>query len=201
MLKRFDSSPRTFAIIYGAVGSIVASALWALSPAVLDWLSSSTWGIFVRFINRRLEAAATLEPVNYSFFVLTVIFIIAAILWFEIAGRLKKALLGSVEPVPIAEVKALSRTTRLVAYGFMQLWVSLYFALMLIVGQVTTLNAMSGFNQHMRIVAPYVTQDESRLLLSKWSQMRTTEDYDAINERIAQIAKANSLRLPRSSMF
>ncbi len=203
MLKKINSNPIVSAIIYGAIGSIVASALWALAPIVTNWLASSSWIVLVNFINYRYEAAATLESMNYSFYVLTALFVVVAVLWFEIAGRLKKKLFGPSEPSVVVEVKEPSPATKWVLYIFIQFVIPLYllYALVQISGQVVTLNAITNFKQHMRIVAPYITQEESNQLLSKWSQMRTVEDYDAIYKRLSEVAKANGARLPRNNLY
>ncbi|MCD4502143.1 hypothetical protein [Chromobacterium vaccinii] len=205
MLKKIDSNPKAFAIIYGAVGSIAASAIWLLAPLLGSWLATSSWDVLVRYINHRYEAAATLEPVNYSFFVLTVIFVVVAILWFETAGRLKKMLYHANEPKPtsIEEAREPSKFAKAISYGLIQFVVPLYllYALVQISGQVITLNAITDFKQHMRILAPYITAGDSAQLYSKWSQMRTTDDYDAIYKHLSEVAKAHSLHLPRNHTY
>jgi hypothetical protein len=200
MLKKLDSNPKMFAIVYGAIGSIVASVLWVLAPTLGVLIANSGWSILVSFINQRFEAAATLEPVNYSFFLLTALFIVVVILWFEISGKAKKKLLGKQELDTITQFKEPSRFMRLSLYFFIQLLMPLYliYVLFQVSGQVVTLNAISDFKQHMRIVAPYITLEEEKQILSKWSLMKSFEDYESINRRLIEIVKANDLSLPRT---
>ena len=204
MLKKINSNSKAFTIVYGAIGSIVASAILHLAPIIADWLAGSSWGVIVNFINHRYEAAATLEPMNYSFFILMALFVVITMLWFEIAGRLKKKLFGTSErSVPIEVIDGPSRTAKVVLYSFIQFVIPLYllYILVQISAQVVTLNAITDFRQHMRIVAPYITEEESKQLFSKWSQMRTVEDYDAIYKRLSQVAESNKVRLPKNHLY
>ena len=201
MFNKIDTNPKAFAIFYGAVGSILASLIWAFAPSFGDWLATSTLGILIDFVNARYIRAATLEPVNYSFFILTAILVVFAVLWFEIAGRIKKSLFGSqdnerVKNEPSPWVKKL-------AYLFVQFVIPLYilYGLLQISGEVIVLNAITDFKQHILIVTPYIEREEKEKLLSQWSQMRSIDDYNKVYEPLVAVAKEHNLKLDKNRMY
>ena len=49
-----------------------------------------------------------------------------------------------------------------------------------IVGNYTQLSLISSFNQHMRILAPYIDEQTEEQIISEWSLMKTEADYDAV---------------------
>lgn len=201
MFKKIDTNPKAFAIFYGAVGSILASVIWAFAPSFGDWLATSTLGVLIDFINARYIRAATLEPVNYSFFVLTAVFVVFAVLWFEIAGRVKKSLFGAPDDEP--EKKEPPAWMKKIAYFFIQFVIPLYFlyGLIQISGEVIVLNAITDFKQHILIVTPYIEKEEKEKLLSQWSQMRSIDDYNKIYERLVAVAKEHNLKLYKNRMY
>jgi len=201
MFKKIDTNPKAFAIFYGAVGSILASLIWAFAPSLGDWLASSTLGVLIDFVNACYIRAATLEPVNYSFFVLTAILVVFAVLWFEIAGRMKKSLLGTQDDEP--ENKEPPPWMKKVAYFFVQFVIPLYilYGLFQISGEVIVLNAITDFKQHILIVTPYIEREEKEKLLSRWSQMRSIDDYNKVYERLVALAKEHNLKLYKNRMY
>ncbi|WP_115334695.1 hypothetical protein [Shewanella baltica] len=86
MFKKIETSPKASAIFYGSVSSIIASAILGGAPFLWDWLTASTLGVLIDFVNGCYIRAATLEAVNYSFFVLTAMFVVFVVLCFEILG-------------------------------------------------------------------------------------------------------------------
>lgn len=202
MFKKIDTNPKAFAIFYGAVGSILASVIWAFAPSLGDWLSNSTLGVLVDFVNARYIRAATLEPVNYSFFVLTAVLVVFAVLWSEIAGKIKKSLLGAgAESEP--ERKEPSPWMKKFAYVFIQFAVPLYilYGFAQISGEVIVLNAITDFKQHVLIVTPYIEMEEKEKLLSQWSQMRSIDDYNKVYERLVVVANEHNLKLYKNHMY
>jgi hypothetical protein len=204
MLKKIDLSPKAFTIFYGAVGSIIASMIWKFAPTFGDWLAVSSLGVLVDFVNARYVRAATLESVNYSFFVLTSFFVVFAVIWFEIVNRLKnifsdnnKINVGKKiksEPSPIVK-KIIYRLIQFITPVF------IIYGLFQIFGEVIVLNAITDFNQHIRIITPYISKEENDKLISQWSQMRSLNDYNKICEKLSTVAQANDLKLYRNRMY
>ena len=205
MFKKIDSNPKAFTIFYGAVGSILATALLAFAPSFVEWLKTSSLGMLIDFVNARYVRAATLEGANYSFFVLTAAFIAFAVLWLEIASRIKKRLLGlnGQNSDDESEKKEPPPWVKNIAYIFVQFIIPLYllYGLVQISGEVIVLNAITDFKQHILIVKPYISKDENDKLLSQWSQMRSVDDYNKVYEQLVAVAKKNGLKLYKNRMY
>ena len=205
MFKKIDSNPKTAAIVYGTVSSILASAIWQFAPSFNDWLSASSISVLVNFVNARYARAATLEGVNYSFFVLTAVFVALVVLWIEISSRIKKRFFSdeAQKKDKVQEKNEPPSWQKKIIYFMIQFWIPLYlfYGLIQISGEVIVLNAITDFKQHMLIVAPYISKDEKDKLFSQWSQMRSLDDYNKIYERLKVVAKINNLRLYRNRMY
>lgn len=200
MFKKIETSPKAFAIFYGSVSSIIASAIWGGAPFLWDWLTASTLGVLIDFVNGCYIRAATLEAVNYSFFVLTAMFVVFVVLCFEILGRIKKKLF---EKEAQTEKKDLPLWMKKGVYIFFQTITipSILYGLIQISGEVIVLNTITDFKQHMLIVTPYIEREDKDMLLSQWSQIRTMDDYNKVYERLIDVANKNNLKLYKNRMY
>lgn len=200
MFKKIETSPKAFAIFYGSVSSIIASAIWGGAPFLWDWLTASTLGVLIDFVNGCYIRAATLEAVNYSFFVLTAMFVVFVVLCFEILGRIKKKLF---EKEAETEKKDLPLWMKKGVYIFFQTLTipSILYGLIQISGEVIVLNTITDFKQHMLIVTPYIEREDKDMLLSQWSQIRTMDDYNKVYERLIDVANKNNLKLYKNRMY
>lgn len=200
MFKKIETSPKAFAIFYGSVSSIIASAIWGGAPFLWDWLTASTLGVLIDFVNGCYIRAATLEAVNYSFFVLTAMFVVFVVLCFEILGRIKKKLF---EKEAETEKKDLPLWMKKGVYIFFQTITipSILYGLIQISGEVIVLNTITDFKQHMLIVTPYIEREDKDMLLSQWSQIRTMDDYNKVYERLIDVANKNNLKLYKNRMY
>ncbi|MGR3972516.1 hypothetical protein [Shewanella sp. 1180_01] len=200
MFKKIEKSPKASAIFYGAVSSIIASAILSGAPFLWDWLTASTLGVLIDFVNGCYIRAATLEAVNYSFFVLTAMFVVFVVLCFEILGRIKKKIF---EKEAETEKKDLPLWMKKGVYIFFQTITipSILYGLIQISGEVIVLNTITDFKQHMLIVTPYIEREDKDMLLSQWSQIRTMEDYNKVYERLIDVANKNDLKLYKNRMY
>jgi hypothetical protein len=80
-------------------------------------------------------------------------------------------------------------------------YIYLAYGLLLIAGESTILNSITDFNQHMRILTPYMSGHDRDLLISEWSQMRGFDDYQNIYGKIIEIAEINDLKLYRNHHY
>lgn len=200
MFNKIETSPKASAIFYGVVSSIIASAIFSGAPFLWDWLTASTLGVLIDFVNGCYIRAATLEAVNYSFFVLTAMFVVFVVLCFEILGRIKKKLY---EKEAETEKKDLPLWMKKGVYIFFQTITipSILYGLIQISGEVIVLNTITDFKQHMLIVTPYIEREEKDMLLSQWSQIRTMDDYNKVYERLIDVANKNNLKLYKNRMY
>jgi hypothetical protein len=63
-------------------------------------------------------------------------------------------------------------------------------------GSYTDLQLNTSFNQRMNALGPYATENEIRVLKSKWALMKTRTDFLKINERMDSSAKKSKITLP-----
>lgn len=59
----------------------------------------------------------------------------------------------------------------------------------------------SSFSQHLAAIDPYITDQETKVFRSRWTQMQSEADYKAIYRDIAGIAAAHGVRLPENEVF
>lgn len=87
-LNFIDSNAKLSLIFY----SMVTMAIWENSSFVLSWLGKSSLNYFINFIDSRYVKAATLEPTDYSYFIILTIFVGLVVGWFEISGKITKSI-------------------------------------------------------------------------------------------------------------
>lgn len=201
---KIHSDFRLTAIFYGAIGSLLATAIWTYSPSLLSWLGEYTFGLLKNFIDSRYVKAATLEPSNYSYFILLILFVIIVIGWLEISSRIKNDLVNNPkekkdnnkksEPIPKWVPKAFLGVRVLIGFY-------LFYGLLFIAGESTVLNSITDFKQHIRIIEPYITPEKKSKLVSQWSQMRSLKDYNAVYEELLKIAKEKNIKLYRNKQY
>jgi len=63
------------------------------------------------------------------------------------------------------------------------------------------LSLITSFKQHLRIISPYITTHEEKLLLSEWSLISSRNDYDLINFKLNSVAKKHKIELPDNSIY
>ena len=67
--------------------------------------------------------------------------------------------------------------------------------------QVYQLTLITSFKQHIRILAPYMTEQQEEELLSSWSLLKSADDYDLVNKSMQKIASDNNIKLPENSLY
>jgi formate hydrogenlyase subunit 3/multisubunit Na+/H+ antiporter MnhD subunit len=59
----------------------------------------------------------------------------------------------------------------------------------------------SSFNQHLRIITPYITTQEKDLIISEFASMKSQKDYRILYDKINSIAVKNDLELPKNKLY
>jgi hypothetical protein len=59
----------------------------------------------------------------------------------------------------------------------------------------------TSFSQHMRCVAPYVSEQQEKVLQSRWAQMKNQKDYEDIYSDLKNIAATNKIVLPENVVY
>lgn len=76
--------------------------------------------------------------------------------------------------------------------------------LLLLLGFYSTefeLRITSSFNQHLAAVAPFISDQDVKVLRSRWTQMVSERDYTAINSDLEAIAMRNNITLPKNREY
>ena len=199
---KLEGNPRFFAFFWGALGSFAVWLIVEHSGTALLYLGTGALGFLTDYIDSRYARAAVLQNTTYSYFILSLIFVVVAIAWGEISSKISSSFRGPKEDKPDAEAKPIPIWAPY-AFLFAKLWVWFYLlmALLFLAGESIVLNATSDFKQHLRIVAPYITDQEEELVLSEWSQMDSLEDYNNIYKKLIPIAKEHELVLRRNKNY
>lgn len=199
---KLERNPRFFTFFWGALGSFAVWLIVEYSGSFLLYLGTGALGFLTDYIDSRYARAAVLQNTTYSYFILSLIFVIVAVGWGEISSKISASLKGPKEEKVENNIKPIPKW---VTYGFifakLLVWFYLFLALLFLAGESIVLNATSDFKQHVRIVAPYITDQEEEVILSEWSQMDSLEDYNNIYKNLIAIAKENELVLKRNQNY
>ena len=205
LINRIHSDVRLVAIFYGVISSLAATFIWNYSWAALTFFGNYSFGLLKGFIDSRYAKAATLEPTSYSYLLIIVLFIVISVGWIEISGKIKKQLNKTKDIDVEGSNKNSLETPAWASKAFLAIRIMVTFyllnGLLYVAGEVTVLNAITDFNQHLRIITPYVTNEEKNKIISKWSQMRNLEDYNEVYKDLLKVANGNNLKLYRNRTY
>ncbi|GJC04537.1 hypothetical protein ACSZNV_10520 [Aeromonas hydrophila] len=200
-LNLIDSNPKVSLIFY----SMLTMAIWENSSFVLSWLGKSSLNYFINFIDSLYVKAATLEPTNYSYFIILTIFVGLVIGWIEVSGKITKNLKVEERSKKLNEPEEAKPTPSWAPKAFTLVKTVIYtylmYGLLIIAGESTVLNTITDFNQHIRILTPYMTENERKLIISEWSQMRSSKDHQKIYDKLIAVADKNDIKLYRNHHY
>lgn len=199
---KLEKNPRFFTLFWGALGSFSVWLIVEHSGSILLYFGTGALGFLTNYIDSRYARAAVLQSTTYSYFILSLIFVIVTVGWGEISSRISRSLKRPKEEKNESEVKLIPKWA---PYWFLfaklLVWFYLLLALLFLAGESIVLNATSDFKQHVRIVAPYITDQEEEVILSEWSQIDSLEDYNNIYIKLIPIAKEHELVLKRNQNY
>lgn len=201
-LKKHQSS-----IIAGIISTCIF--LYLLQP-ILQLLSRLFLFCFShlssRYTDRIYTQVAQLTTQDYSFQLLTLVLALmtgtilsSATIYLFVRFR-KKPEERKVNEMGVRFRSALS-SRQAVVLNFI-FAVALTFGLAIVfVGNYTQLSLISSFNQHMRILAPYLDEKTEKQLISEWSLMKSKADYDAVYKKLKVHAQAAGVELPPNKIY
>jgi hypothetical protein len=79
--------------------------------------------------------------------------------------------------------------------------VALVWLIFIVEGNYIQLSLVSSFEQHMRVLAPYMSDQRYKLFLSEWSRMTDETDYVKIYSELNAIAAENKIVLPENKIY
>jgi hypothetical protein len=189
----------------GIISSVVATFLFIyfLDPLLrfVTFLLFKTLGSLARgYIDRLFEQAALLIGPDPSFYVLSIVcgiitgisttLLIFFLFLYRPSDRLLKWL----------------RSFRFLDAFFR--WSVIVLALPVIImpamflyNTMFQLRITTSFTQHIVLLAPYISDQESKLLRSRWTQMKSEQDFEALYRDLNKIAKKNGVILPENKVY
>ena len=185
------------------VGGVVATAVFVyfLDPILhffgncLLRLSAS---LFHTYYNRIYAQAAHLETQDYAFLLLVTVGMMPLICFFilDVQYLVRRTRHGASPDKPPTKSNFRTRLLLLIVTAIFMLTFTVIAA-----ANYTQLSLISSFRQHMRILSPYVSEQDEKMLYSKWSLMNSREDYVQIYERLNAIALKNGITLPKNRIY
>ena len=186
--------------------SLVASTIWEYAPRFLDWFGTSSISLIISFIDSRIKKAAVLEFTDYSYFLILLTLIVFALFWWEVSRLLKKKILTSQtnedKEKDEGDNKKFTIKSKILLYFLNYLiWTYFLVAFTYVIGDVITMNSIIDFRHHMRILAPYIIQEEKNKIISQWSLMQNFSDYKDIYTKLNKIAEQHNITLKPNKMY
>jgi len=74
-------------------------------------------------------------------------------------------------------------------------------SVMLLYSTMFQLRITTSFTQHLVVLAPYISDQEEKLLRSRWTQMKSKKDFEGLYRDLNKIAKTNGLVLPENKVY
>lgn len=63
------------------------------------------------------------------------------------------------------------------------------------------LKTATTFDQHIKVIAPHITDQEEEEILAQYTSMRNRNDYKDVCLRIEEIARENDIKLPPNKLY
>lgn len=197
----------------GIISSLVATFifLYFLEPLGNLLLSAGKIG-FQTYIDRIYKEVAT-QDLDLPFMIIygfIVFFLMGFILdFFSGAIKILKKYLRKEEPEKTDNKKEISRdikeneSPKKKGKIMKVVFPSILFILLLsmIIDISIKKKAISSFNQHIRVLAPYISEEEKKFIISDFSTMKSQNDYRKIQEKLQGIAKKNDVELPENYQY
>ena len=197
ILNNLKNSKLFIGIAIGIFSSYVASFLFSYSPYFLRFLSQYSLGLLTGFVDAKVKQAATLESINYSFYILVILFVLISffyifLLCLQPKIKAEKNKMNS----EIAKEKRNNKKEKifrlLINFVIIIFFIIGFFFIM---GESMVLNDISNFKHNLRILTPYMSGTEKDMIISEWSQMDSFDDYRNVYNKLNEIAKNQNIKL------
>ena len=157
------------------------------------------------YVDEIFASVSHLEVFDYSFLLVTIVLGIVSgsslsavlLIWRKPRKSNKEK---PEKPEELEVTKASSGLGRKVFSSFLMLIIGLG-TIAFLATRVYQLNLISSFEQHVRILAPYISDQEEEVFISRWSRMETEENYELIYVDLNALAKENDIELPSNRIY
>lgn len=154
-------------------------------------------------VDKIYAQAAHLETQNHAFILyvilqsIMVVFLAIIIVWmlFDIFKK-KRAEVEKAEKVE----KILENKSVVFVYVFICLILLIMQIFYISVGYAQ-FRIISTFTRQMRVIEPYINEQEEEEIISQWSLMKNKSDYLKIIKKLNTIAEKNNVELPKNEIY
>ncbi len=73
--------------------------------------------------------------------------------------------------------------------------------LLIVVDSFVDLQLNTSFNQKINAIAPYITDQEEKILKSHWALMESRQDYELVNKNFQELAIKYKAKLPKDLLY
>jgi hypothetical protein len=142
---------------------------------------------------------AHLELMDFSFYWIALIFISIGFSFglIGVSGYIRLIKKKSQPKEKTAHEDSLLK--KVVSYAFCLL--VFVFSLLFISTKFYQLSLISSFKQHVRILAPYISDQEEEVIYANWSLMKNAGDYRNIYISLSETAQNNKVKLPNNKIY
>lgn len=191
----------------GIIGGLISAIVfWVFIGPILSFSSKVIMNIgskvYSSFVDGQYERASLGEPESSAYWLQFFILIMMSGFFTGtyvviLRARLKK------RPKKRQGIKfPLSFLARRWLITYTLLLILIYFgAIMTLWSSWFNIKVTTSFKHHMRIVAPYLAEEEEELVWSEWAQMKNRADYNKIYEKLIIVANRNHIELPENPVY
>jgi len=150
------------------------------------------------YTDRIYAQVAHLETIDFAFLVLSTLFGTLAIIMFAMSYFLIRF-----EFFPWqkgSDHKKVANSATIVATAIFMALMGLF----LIVSSASDYwqaQIITSFKRDMRVLAPYLDDDEEERIFSRWSLMKGESDYEKIYNELRNVAEENGIELPENTIY
>lgn len=186
----------------GILAGVLSSAmfLYCLDPLVglvVKLFAAVGEVVGASYSERIYSQASHLETQNFSFFIwglaLAVTTGACGGMAFALARKERKRSTAERRPRKHGRAARNVAAALLFAYALLPL--------PLLAANYTQLKLISTFTRDMRILAPYLSEEEEEEFLSSWSLMRSAKDHQEIYESLSLVASDHGIELPENDIY
>jgi len=184
------------------IGIISSMLFLYLFQPVLDFIGGAFLNLLSytgsKFVDDFYAKIAHLELLDFSFYWIAIIFgtisLIAGVT--SVRGFIKLFIVEK----PSKNIIVNSNKKVYFSFYLMNLFIFI-FTIVFLSTKIYQLRLITSFKQHMRIVAPYISEQIEEEIYSQWSLMNKEEDYMNVYIKLQTIALKNKLVLPRNKIY
>jgi len=196
-------SANSKSITIGIISSILF--LYLFQP-ILDFIGENLINLFsytgAKYSDDFYSKLSHLELLDFSFYWIAIVFGIIGVSAGKIFIKGFISLFKKEEVLAEEDSDNLKTKTKVqqIIFYCLNLLISI-FMIFFLSTKIYQLKLITSFKQHMKIVAPYISEQAEEELYSQWSLMNKAKDYTTVYQQLNSIASQNKITLPENKIY